>query len=153
MPEFQASATKRVSARPDDVFDLITDLDRLPEWNACIEAVLAKPTALEIGAEWVVKMHVPGAPRWDSRSRLVELDRDAGRFVYRSESDDGNPSFIVWTWTVRPAGDGTEVTVTWDGHPQTFWRKVLFSRIRHRQLDKEVPASLAAVAEKVGAPA
>ena len=63
MPEFHGSATTRVSARPDEVFDLITDLDRLPEWNACIESVVTRPPALEIGAEWVVKIHVPGIPR------------------------------------------------------------------------------------------
>src|SRR5436309_2029740 len=98
MPEFHGSATRRVDARPDDVFDLITDIDRLPEWNACIERVVERPTPLDIGAEWVVTMHVPGMPRWNSRSRLIELDRDTGRFAYRTQSDDGNPSFGTWTW-------------------------------------------------------
>jgi hypothetical protein len=41
--------------------------------------------------------------------------------------------------------------VRWDGHPKTFWRRVLFSRIRGHQLDKEVPASLQAAAELVTA--
>lgn len=146
MPEFDGSATTRVTARPDEVFNLITDIDRLPDWNDCIESVVDQPPSLTTGAEWVVKMHVSGMPRWDSRSRLVELDRDAGRFVYRSQSDDGNPSFIVWTWSVRATDGGTDVTVAWDGHPQTFWRNVLFSRIRSRQLAKEVQASLDALA-------
>jgi uncharacterized protein YndB with AHSA1/START domain len=151
MPDFRGSATTRVTARPDEVFDLITDIDRLPDWNACVEKVVDQPASLTTGAEWVVKMHVPGMPRWDSRSRLVELDRDAGRFVHESQSDDGNPSFIIWTWEVSPADDGTELTVRWDGHPKTFWRRVLFSRIRGHQLDKEVPASLQAAANLVAA--
>ena len=146
MPEFHGSATTRVSARPDEVFDLITDLDRLPEWNACIESVVTRPPALQIGAEWVVKIHVPGIPRWDSRSRLVELDPEAGRFAYESRTDDGNPSFALWTWELASVDGDTEVTVRWDGHPKTFWRNVLFSRIRHRQLAKEVAASLEALA-------
>jgi uncharacterized protein YndB with AHSA1/START domain len=149
MPEFHGSATTRVTARPDEVFDLITDIDRLPEWNACIESVVEEPPSLVAGTEWVVKMHVSGMPRWDSRSELVELDREARRFAYRSQSDDGNPSFIIWTWEVSASDSGSDVTVRWDGHPQTFWRRVLFSRIRHHQLDKEVPSSLVALATTV----
>ena len=152
MPEFNGSATTRVHARPDEVFNLITDVDRLPDWNACIESVVDQPPSLTTGAEWVVKMHVSGMPRWDSRSQLVELDRKAGRFVFRSQSDDGNPSFIIWTWEVSGVDGAAEVTVRWDGHPQTFWRRVLFSRIRHRQLGKEVPTSLEAFAIAVRQP-
>src|SRR5438067_9414005 len=127
MPEFHGSATRRVDARPDDVFDLITDIDRLPEWNACIERVVERPTPLDIGAEWVVTMHVPGMPRWNSRSRLIELDRDTGRFAYRTQSDDGNPSFGTWTWERTGTGGGTEVTVRWHIQPKTFWRNVLLA--------------------------
>jgi uncharacterized protein YndB with AHSA1/START domain len=146
MPEFNGSATARVAARPDEVFDVITDIERLPEWNACIESVVERPASLNADAEWVVKIHVPGMPRWDSRSRVVELDRGARRFVYRTQTDDGNPSFAIWTWEVTPADGDTEVTVRWDVHPETFWRRNLFSRIRRRGLDKEAPESLEALA-------
>ena len=146
MPEFGGSATRRVDARPDEVFDLITDIDRLPEWNACIEKVVQKPESLAIGREWVVTIHVPGVPRWESRSRVVALDRDAGRFVYESRTDDGNPSRGTWTWEVASSNGGTDVAVHWALQPRTFWRNVLFSRIRRRQLAKEVPASVEALA-------
>jgi hypothetical protein len=33
---------------------------------------------------------------------------------------------------------------TWELRPKTFWRRTLLARIRHRQLKKEVRASLAA---------
>ena len=146
MPEFHGSVTRRVAARPDKVFQLVTDIDRLPEWNARIEQVVARPASLEVGAEWVVRLHVPGAPRWNSRSRVVELDPEAGRFAYESRTEDGNPSFALWTWELASVEGGTDVTVRWDGNPKTFWRNVLFSRIRRGQLDKEVRASLDALA-------
>src|SRR5437879_3966969 len=130
MPEFHGSASERIAARPDAVFDLITDINRLPRWNACIDHVVDKPADLGDGAEWVVKMHVPRMPKWDSRSTLVELNRDARRFVHRSQSDDGNPSYAIWTWEVTPVDGVSELTVRWEGHPETFWRRVLFSRIR-----------------------
>jgi hypothetical protein len=36
------------------VFDLITDFDRLPEWNRAVKRILDRPAALAPGAEWVV---------------------------------------------------------------------------------------------------
>src|SRR5439155_17081342 len=48
---------------------------------------------------------------------------------------------------VEPLGEGCRVSVGWDLHPQTFWRRVLFGRVRARQLARtELPASLAALA-------
>lgn len=153
MPEFHDSAAMRVNARPNAVLNLITDIDRLPEWNKCIEHIVDKPPSLETGSEWAVTMHVPGMPRWTSRSRVIELDPAGGLFKYQSQTDDGNPSVAIWTWQVRAADGGSEVTIHLEIQPKTFWRNVLFSRIRRRQLAKEVPASLEALAAAVRQPA
>jgi hypothetical protein len=38
----------------------------------------------------------------------------------------------------------------WDGHPMTFWRRVLFAPLLRRpQLSKEVPASLDAINQQL----
>ena len=146
MREFHGNATQFVDATPESVFDLVTDIGRLPEWNAAIERVAEAPASLSYGAEWVVVMHPPGLPRWQSRSRLEAIDRDALRFAYRSCTDDGNASYIRWTWQVVAVDGGAQVTVMWDGHPRTFWRRVLFAPLLRRpQLSKEVPASLDAI--------
>ena len=79
-------------------------------------------------------------------------NRDARRFVHRSQSDDGNPSYAIWTWEVTPVDGVSELTVRWEGHPETFWRRVLFSRIRSRQLESETRRSLEAVARAVTSP-
>jgi uncharacterized protein YndB with AHSA1/START domain len=137
--------TATVAAPPETVFDLITDLDRLPEWNAHMTAVVERPAALTPGAEWVVEFRALGQS-WRSRSRLETLDPERRVFSYRSGTDDGNPSFAVWEWQVGGNGDGAQVTAAWDLHPATFWRRVLLGPVRHRQLRRtEVPASLAAL--------
>jgi hypothetical protein len=83
---------------------------------------------------------------WRSRSRLEELDHERRVFTYRSGTDDGNPSYALWRWQVDGNGTGSDVTVQWDLHPATFWRKVLLGPVRHRQLRRsEVPASIAAL--------
>ena len=55
----------------------------------------------------------------------------------------------MWTWQLAPAPDGTSVTVVWELYPKTFFRKLIAVRIRQRQLESEVRASLAAAAAAV----
>lgn len=108
--------------------------------------VVGPPVALEPGAEWVVEFHVLGRT-WHSRSIVDELDEAAGRFAYRSRTDDGNLSEASWVWVVSDDPAGSRVSVTWSLRPVTFWRRVLLGRIRAQQLARsEVPASLAALA-------
>ena len=144
-----ASASAAVPASTATVFATLSDISRLPEWNAAMTSVIEQPDRLEVGAEWLVEFHALGQT-WRSRSTVEELDVAGRRFVYRSGTDDGNPSFARWTWTVAEDGAGSLVTVAWELRPVTFWRRVLLARIRARQLARtEIPASLAALARAV----
>ena len=151
MDEFHGRASVRVDATPQAVFDLITDVDRLLEWNAAIEAVVERPPALAEGAEWAIKMHPPRMPSWGSISRVEELDRRRFRFAYQTRNADGNPSYVRWAWEVVGTGTGAEVTVTWDCYLKTVDRRFFGGPIRKRQLAREVPRSLAAMASAVTA--
>lgn len=143
----QASAV--APASPDELFRTLTDMAGLPSWNAAMTSVVSSPPDLQLGAEWVVEFHALGQT-WRSRSRIEELDVAGRRFAYRSGTDDSNPSYARWGWDVADDPAGSRVTVTWELHPVTFWRRVLLSRIRARQLAKgEVPASLVALAAVV----
>lgn len=136
------SLTQHLRVDADTAFQLITDVSRLPEWNEAVTRVLDQPTALTADAEWVVEVTAFGRS-WPSRSHLRVLDPQARHFAYRSCSDDGNPSFAEWAWTVRPSADGCDVTVDWTLNPKSFWRRVLLARIRAYQLKRgEVPGSL-----------
>ncbi len=135
-----------VLADADDVFRLITTPERLPEWNRAIVRVVDAPEELGPGAVWVVELSALGQ-RWQSRSTLLELDREARRFAYRSQTDDGNASYAEWSWRVNGAPGGCEVAVSFALHPRTFWRRVLLVKVRARQLRRrEVPQSLWALA-------
>lgn len=148
-----AHASTVVPAPPELVFATLTDMGRLPAWNAVMTSVVDQPVALEVGAEWVVEFHALGRT-WRSRSTIEELDVAGRRFAYRSATDDGNPSNAQWVWTVDEDAVGSRVTVTWALHPVTFWRRVLLVRIRSRQLARtELPASLAALAALLAAEA
>lgn len=145
MTELRGSVNETVDADPQGMFAVITDVDRLAEWNDLIQEVVERPAEVEAGTEWVVRFKAMGSS-WNSRSRVDEHDREALRFAYRSQSDDGNPSFARWTWQIAGDPAGARVTVDWELHPKTFWRRVLLARIRHRQLPREVRASIQAAA-------
>lgn len=140
----RGSVTEKVPIEAGQLFAVITDLDRLPEWNTIIRRVVEQPSALARDAEWVVELSTMGRT-WQSRSTLVDHDSAALRFAYRSRTDDGNPSYGDWCWQVVAEPDGSRVTVTWDLHPKTFWRRTLLGRVRNRQLKREVRASLRAL--------
>ena len=138
----RGAVSDRLSVTDDDLFRLISTVDLLTEWNDHIYRVVAAPAdPIRQGDEWVVAMGVMGK-RWNSRSRVESIDRDERRLTVISQTDDGNPSFARWTWEVAPVDGESRITVSWELYPETFWRKVLFSKMRHRQLKAEVRASL-----------
>jgi len=117
-----------------------------------VRDVLEAPDELMPGAEWVVEMHAMGQT-WASRTRVDEVDRSARTITYRSGTDDGNPSFTRWQWTVDDHEAGCEVRVSWDLHPETFWRRHLIVHLRRPALAREVPTSLQELAEAAERPA
>jgi uncharacterized protein YndB with AHSA1/START domain len=147
----EQTATRFVAAAPGDVFALITAPERLPEWNDAIVRVIDAPQQLSVGAEWVVQLSALGQS-WPSRSTVLDLDPETRHFSYRSQTDDGNPSYAEWSWHVADAPAGCEVTVSLALHPATFWRRVLLARVRGWQLRRrEIPASLDALASRAAA--
>jgi uncharacterized protein YndB with AHSA1/START domain len=147
MKEFHGQASALVDARPRVVFDLITDVGRLPEWNRAIEAIVECPQNLSEGAQWKVKMHPPHVPSWGSVSQVEEIDRSHLRFAYETRNADGNPSYTKWAWKVVEKANGAEVSVSWDVYLKTLDRRILAGPLRKRQLRREVQDSLTAMSQ------
>ena len=142
LDEFHGSDASRLTAPANVVFAALIDVDGLPAWNARVHHVIESPAGpLEEGSEWVVQMRASGG-RWPSRARAVVVDAANGRLEHESRSDDGNPSYGLWSWHVLPVGDGSELSVTWAVYPRTWGRRLLGARIRRPALVKEVRASL-----------
>ena len=146
--DYALSSTTVIDASPERVFAMITDIDRLPEWNAEVHRVVDRCTALEAGHEWVVEIRAMHT-HWNSRSRVVDNDERRGHFAYRSRSDDGNPSYADWQWDILADPAGTRVHVMVEGHPHTFWRKHLLSKMRASTLQRAMDQSLRALAEQL----
>jgi hypothetical protein len=146
---YRISASAHSSADGDALFAQITDLGRLPQWNRAITEVIVAPDApLRSGSIWKVKVHAMGRS-WVSRSEACVVDKAGGRFAYRSQSDDGNPSYAVWEWQLEPSAEGTRVTMSVDLEPLTFWRRHLLVHLRRPALQREMRASLDALVRNV----
>ena len=146
--DFNRTATTVIDAPAAEVFERITDIEHLPDWNLEIPKVIEHPAVLAVGAQWVVRIHAMKT-HWNSRSTVTELDLAGHRFAYRSQSDDGNPSYADWLWTLTDVEGGTRVTVSVAGHPKTRFRRLIASRIRPRGLGKAMQQSLETLREQV----
>ena len=149
MRSFQGEATLRIASPAATVFDVITDVDGLPEWNDAIEKVLVPAPELVPGASWTVQVHPPHVPPWGSVSTVTAIDPEAHLFQYRTRHINGNPSWADWTWRITPATEGeSDVSVSWDVVLNTADRRLLAGPLRKRQLLREVPKSLEALAAR-----
>jgi uncharacterized protein YndB with AHSA1/START domain len=138
------TASALVSATPERVFRLVTDPSKLPSWNRAIVEMTEGPACLEPGSVWKVRMRALGRS-WVSKSQVRTIDPASRHFAYRSQSDDGNPSYADWDWQIEPDNDGSRVTVGVDLNPATFWRKYFLVHIRRPALRKEITGSLASL--------
>jgi uncharacterized protein YndB with AHSA1/START domain len=144
------SVNAQISSSPEKVFDLISDPRRLPVWNHAITEVVEAPGHLEPGSVWKVRLHAL-SQSWVSTSQASVIDPVSGLFAYRSQTDDGNPSYADWEWRVQPNQQGgSTVTVTVELHPTTFLRKHILIRIRRPALRREMRESLRALGEAAG---
>jgi hypothetical protein len=139
----RTSASAEVASTPDSLFERITDLNGLPRWNEAITDVIETPSALVPGSVWKVRLHAMGRS-WTGRSEARVVNPTERRFAYRSQTDDGNPSYADWEWLIVPSSIGAEVTVLVVLVPLTFGRRLLV-HVRRPSLRREVRASLSAL--------
>ena len=90
MREIHDHADAVIEGDPRVLFEPITDIERLPEWNGAIEQVIDRQAALTTGATWTVEMHPARPVRWKSVSTLQELDAEGLRFSYCTVNADGS---------------------------------------------------------------
>jgi uncharacterized protein YndB with AHSA1/START domain len=142
MRQFRGTASIVVPAPPSSVFNVLVDVDHLPDWNHAIARVVERPAELIEGAEWTVTIKPHGLPRWNSISRVEVLDRDRLTFRHRTRNADGNPSYVIWTWSMVPQAADALVEVTWECRLETLDRRWFGGPVRKHQLVREVPRSL-----------
>jgi hypothetical protein len=96
----ECGVTVQINARPERVWDLLTNADDMPRWNSTVTSVRG-PIALGTKLE----LRVPLAPERVFRPKVTALDTSARRMVW---SDGAAPMFKgERTYTLTPRSDGT----------------------------------------------
>jgi uncharacterized protein YndB with AHSA1/START domain len=99
MPSFHDTATSQ--APPEDVWKLLYDPSRFPDWWAGVATV-------ELGGEGEYTMYPEGYPDFPM-AQLLDTERDSQRVTVSCLVSD-----LRFEWRLEPAGSGTRITVEVD---------------------------------------
>lgn len=102
-----AAASSALSAPPAEVWRLITEVERFPEWRPDISAVRRLPD-------------VDGRPVWREESgtgplTLAVEEWDPPRRLVARIADEGLPFGGRWIYEIEPEGEGARLTITEEG--------------------------------------
>jgi uncharacterized protein YndB with AHSA1/START domain len=93
-----------VAAAPDHVWELLTDLRRMPDWSPELLRMIAlKPGGLRVG-QWYLGLNRRKAVVWPTRSVVAVLE--PGRVL----AWDTKSSGARWVWEIEPGGPDGDAT-------------------------------------------
>ncbi|GAB3765311.1 SRPBCC family protein [Microlunatus parietis] len=97
-----------INARPDDVYALVADVTRMPEFSPEIIDCrwLDGATEPEVGARFVARNKVTRGPSWTNQPVLTVVEPGRRLAWARTEKFAGT---VEWTFDFQPEGDGTRV--------------------------------------------
>ncbi len=92
-----------VDAPPEQVWALLTDFSRMPDWSPeLVRMVAMKPGGLRVG-QWYLGINRRKAVVWPTRSVVAEVE-PGRRLVWDTRSSGAR-----WIWELAPEGAGTRV--------------------------------------------
>jgi uncharacterized protein YndB with AHSA1/START domain len=120
MPSFHDTATSK--APPEDVWKLLYDPSRFPDWWAGVGTV-------EVGGQGEYTMYPEGYPDFPM-AQLLDTERDSQRVTVSCLVSD-----LRFEWRLEPAGSGTRITVEVDipdaeSHRLDSQREVISESVR-----------------------
>ena len=111
----RGEARIHVSAPPEKIYELVSDVTRIPEWSPeCIRAEwIGGATGPTVGARFKGS-NKNRFVRWSTKPRVVAAD--AGReFAFVVPAVIGSKDLTKWAYRFQPATDGgTEVTESFE---------------------------------------
>ncbi|MGW4479430.1 SRPBCC family protein [Rhodococcus triatomae] len=94
-------ASTVVRATPKQVYAVVSDVRRIPEWSPeCVRVDV-------IGDSEFRGYNQRRFGKWSTRARIVTADADAHEFAFRVQL--AGRDFTQWTYSVKPNPDGCEL--------------------------------------------
>lgn len=112
MDELVFSQSVVVPGSPESVYDLVSDVTRMGAWSPICRACWWDEGQGPAAGSWFTgRNEVPGRT-WETRSLVTVADR--GReFTFLVGG-----SLVQWSYTMRRAAEGTELTESWEFRPE-----------------------------------
>lgn len=103
------SVSLRMEARPEDVYAVVADVTRTPEFSPeILECMwLDGATGPVVGARFKARNKVPNRPAWHNKPVVTAVDPGREFAFSRTEPFGGT---VEWRYRFEPDGDGTLVT-------------------------------------------
>lgn len=100
----QIQASIEIDATPDEVWALVSDLTRMPEWSPqCRKSIVRGKGPVGVGTT-TINLNRRGALVWPTRSKVTEFV-PGKRFAFRIVENG-----TVWSYDLEPTATGTRVT-------------------------------------------
>ena len=102
-----------VDARPEDLYALVADVTRTPEFSPEILNCtwLDGATGPAVGARFKAQNKVPNRPAWHNKPVVTVVDPGREFAFARTEPFGGT---VEWRYRFEPDGDGTMVTESYE---------------------------------------
>ncbi|MCP2277438.1 SRPBCC family protein [Nocardia amikacinitolerans] len=94
-------ATVDIAAPPERVWQIVSDLKRMPEFSPM--TVRMVPLGTPKAGTWTVNWNKDGWKRWPTTSRIVRFEPNQA-FAFRM-----NENRTVWSYTLEPTATGTRL--------------------------------------------
>ena len=113
--QIEVTASTRIAATPERVWELVCDTSRYAEWVAATAAISRTDGPASKGSTYDEVNPIVGPWRANTRWTVIEFD-PPHRQVHRSEDVPFAGEWLVIT-EIAPSGDGSEVTSTLRARP------------------------------------
>jgi hypothetical protein len=102
-----------MDTRPEDVYELVADVTRMPEFSPeILECTwLDGATGLAVGARFKARNKVANRPSWSNKPVVTVVEPGRQFSFARTEKFAGT---VEWTYRFEVDGDGTLVTESYD---------------------------------------
>lgn len=116
MSDTSISASRTIDASPADLFAVLADPGRHADLDGSgfIRSDESNDQLTGVGQVFTMNMegeHMGGAYQTENHVVTFEQDR---RLAWKTAPKGVEPPGWVWDWQLSPAGNGTDVTVTYD---------------------------------------
>ena len=117
LSSYRHAETVTIACSPEDAYAVVADIGRMGELSpVATGGEYDDPATGAAAGAWFTGHNAIGEFTWSTRCR-VDAAEPGKEFTFTNFGPDGTTELVRWSYTFAAAGDGTEVTETWQVLP------------------------------------